>query len=744
MPSLRSFLAATILILGVGLPPLRAAEALRPTAIMAQETQLVIELLEKGHYSNRPLQDADFRELIVEYMRALDSRKLFFFGGDEQAMLEKHGSNLGERMRISGAIEPAFEIFSLYSERAKARLDWVATRLAGEFDFAASDRLVIDRSKEPWPATQEEADQLWDARLRAELIELLLADKTQQEALDTVRRRYERTLKTIQEIEAAEVQEIFLSSLMQVYDPHSSFFSSETMEDFSIGMRLSLTGIGALLGVEEDYCVIRELVAGGPAKLSKQLKPGDKVVAVAQEGEEPVEVVGFKLRKVVNLIRGELGSSVTLTIVPADARDSSERRQVTLVRDTIRLDESRAHASVHELPSERGSPEKIGVITIPTFYGAEGTQPGTRVSVTDDVRELLRKLEAESVSAVVLDLRRNGGGLLTEAIELTGLFIPRGPVVQIRDGYDRRMVRSDERRGVDYAGPLVVLTDRFTASASEIVAGALQNYGRALVVGNRSTHGKGTVQQIFELRDFMNRWKASDQQVGAAKLTVQKFYLPNGDSTQRQGVLPDIVLPSVEDHMKIGESDLEHALQWDRIEASRFAPVSFKSDAIEQIRATSEGRMQALPEFSFLARSIEFLKRRQEEKELSLNLEVRRQLRDLDKSMTSEIELQGKELAALNFPSREVLLDSVAAREPQESDSAGLEPEASAAPSSEVTASAVPGAPAAETTEEEPESPSIDVHLRESLRIASDYARYLADPARFQATSTAQTSSTVP
>lgn len=715
------FLSLSLLIpiLGSAEEPARAP--LRPTLLMSQEVMITLNLLERGHYASRPLNQADFDELITRYMHNLDGRRLFFLASDEQQFAKKIGPSLGERMRINGSLDGAFEIFERYATRVEERVQWINDWLGREPNLNGSDTFQLDRSEAPWPADSKEADRLWDARLRAEIIELMLGDENLETAIQTVRNRYDRVLRSVREIEAYEIQEMFLTSLMQVFDPHSSFLSAETLADFSINMRLSLTGIGALLGIEDDTCVIRELVPGGPAKLSGELKPNDRVVAVAQEGEEPVEVVGFKLRRVVNMIRGERGTPVTLTIIPADSTDRSERRTVTLVRDTIRLNESRARAAVHEVPGPGGSVQRIGTITIPSFYGAEARDGQERVSVTEDVRELLRQLSTESIDALVLDLRRNGGGLLTEAIDLTGLFISRGPVVQIRDGSDRRIVRSDERRGMDYEGPLVVLTDRYTASASEIVAGALQNYGRAIVVGNRSTHGKGTVQQIFELRDFVNRWSSARGPVGAAKLTVQKFYLPNGDSTQRQGVIPDIILPAIEDYMKIGEADLEHALQWDRIESSRFSPVGSITDDISFLRKVSMERMQTMPEFDHLRRSVDLFRERQEQRDIPLNLDVRRATREADKALAESLRNEARELASMKFPVREIRLEN-------------------AGPAAEETSS-TPDEPASETDGEtsvdelgNPKSgtPQLDVPLRESLRIAADLSRLRSNPTAFE------------
>ncbi|MGY8693164.1 MAG: S41 family peptidase, partial [Verrucomicrobiia bacterium] len=336
--------------------------------------------------------------------------------------------------------------------------------------------------------------------------------------------------------------------------------------------RLSLVGIGALLSEDDGYCVIKELIPGGPAKNTTDLKPNDRIVAVAQGDGEPVDIIDMGLSKVVDKIRGEKGTIVNLTIIPADASDESER-VVSIVRDTVRINSSRCEGEIFDVPTPNGSTIPIGVIDIPTFYGTEEIDSqGNRLvtSVTADVEEIVIKMKDAGAQAIVLDLRRNGGGLLHEAVDLTGLFISRGPVVQVKDSYGKILARSDRNPKVVYNGPLAVLTSRHSASASEILAGALQNYGRALIIGNDSTHGKGSVQQILPLEDYVLRAYNSKSKAGAAKLTIQKYYLPNGFSVQRKGVVSDISIPSIADVTAVGEADLDNALAWDYIKPARY------------------------------------------------------------------------------------------------------------------------------------------------------------------------------
>jgi len=504
---------------------------LKPTDLMSQETVRVIEMLETIHFNNHEVTREIFKELITEYMEDLDFNKIYFLEAHKEQFSKKFASKLSLQLRHKGDLTAAFNIYEAYREIALNRLAWVKDQIDQEWTFDSEETFVYDRSEESWPISNEEAETLWKKRLKYELLQELLNDKTIEEAQERVAERYDRIEKNITEFGSADVQELFLTSLTRMFDPHSTFFSSETLEDFNIHIKLSLVGIGALLSLEDDYTVIKELIPGGPAKRGDELQPEDRIVAVTQDDGESVDIIGMDLRKVVEQIRGEKGTVVTLTVIPSDAVDESERRKIAIVRDVVKINSSRCTAEIYDVPTNNGETVPIGVIDIPTFYGNpdQFDEEGNRIvtSVTADVEELVLKMRNEGVQGIVLDLRRNGGGLLPEAISMTGLFIRTGPVVQVRDQYDTTRAQSDRNSKVAYTGPLAVLTSRYSASASEIVAGALQNYGRALIIGNTSTHGKGTVQQVLPLEDYVLRKFTAESKAGAAKLTTRKFYLPS-------------------------------------------------------------------------------------------------------------------------------------------------------------------------------------------------------------------------
>ncbi|MGE9292616.1 MAG: carboxy terminal-processing peptidase, partial [Puniceicoccales bacterium] len=569
-------------------------------------------------------------------------------------------------------------------------------------------------------------------------------DKALAEAKENVGKRYERLGKWVDEIEPTEVQEIFLTALTHQYDPHSTYMSADTLEEFAIAMRNSLVGIGALLGDIDGYCTIRELLPGGPAERSRELDPEDQIVGVAQgEDGEMVDVIGMKLNKVVKMIRGKKGTIVRLLIKPAGG-DPSERRVVSLVRDEIQLTAKLARAEIFEVPhGDKTIP--IGVIELPAFYGS-GESTDNHSSTTEDVEELIGKLKDAGVEGIVLDLRGNGGGLLSEAINLTGLFIPVGPVVQVKDYIGHVQEYLDQDPKVAWDGPLLVLVSRYSASASEIAAGALKNHGRALIVGDMETHGKGTVQAVFEMArsNFLSMIKPRS---GAAKVTIQKYYLPDGTSTQLKGVTSDIILPSLNAYLPIGEGELHNALAWDSINSLEWnydlSPTQKNSlidtALIDNLRSLSETRQGSLEEFSYLKENIDWFRDRQEQKEFSLNFDFRRSKRENDLIYRDEMEDRLEVLSEKNFDSREILL-SVAEEQKAEHDSIVAEREAAKA-ALETTVSDEPGA-IAETTiseevsvekdgdkvaiseemdEEEEEIPLFDIQLREGLRIMADW-----------------------
>jgi carboxyl-terminal processing protease len=422
-------------------------------------------------------------------------------------------------------------------------------------------------------------------------------------------------------------------------------------------MKLELVGIGAVLGVEDDYCTVKEIVPGGPADLSKQLKPGDKILTVTQKSEEPVEIIGMKLRKIVEQIRGQKGTEVTLTIQPVDATDPATRKTITITRDVVKLNDSRAHAAVFEVPGADGQPVPLGVITLPSFYGpADSSGAADKPSASKDVAQLITQLKTAGVKGLVLDLRHNGGGYLSEAIELAGLFIKQGPVVQVKYSTGEVQVDSDSNIGIAYDGPLAVLVDRFSASASEIVTGALQNYGRAIVIGDSSTHGKGSVQSVYEMDRLVPQLARAPVKTGAVKITVQKYYLPNGSSTQLKGVVPDIVLPSVDEFLPIGEGSLPHALIWDQIPTSRFDGQPLEPRVVLPLREASLARQAKSEEFTYLRKNIDWFKMRQAQKLVSLNLEARREQKTADETFRKAMEAEKLLLAKQEFPNKEFRL----------------------------------------------------------------------------------------
>ncbi len=537
-------------------------------------------------------------------------------------------------------------------------------------------------------------------------------------AKEKIRKRYERMLKNVTEIEQIELAELYLSTIARLYDPHSTYFSAKTFEDFAIQMKLQLVGIGALLGLEEDTCLVKEIIPGGPADLAKELKPNDKIIAVGQPGQEPVDVYGMKLRNIVDMIRGKKGTNVHLIVQPAEAPEST-RREIVITRDVVKLDAQRARAAVFQLPGKDGKTQPIGVITLPAFYGpaddgdtdspkpaaakdaaGKDVLPETRKSsASGDVARLIADLKLQNVQGIVLDLRRNGGGYLSEAIELAGLFINRGPVVQVKNYNGEIQIDEDENPEVAYAGPLAVLVDRFSASASEIVSGALQNYGRAVVIGDTSTHGKGSVQQVVELKQITPALARSAEPTGAAKFTIQKYYLPSGASTQLKGVVPDIVLPSIDEFIpNIGEADLPRALAWDQIPTSFFDGQPLDVKFMKPLREASLERQARLEEFAYLKKNVEWFKNRQEQKLISVNLSEREKQKARDEAFRKEMKSERERIAKGDYAYTPIYLGAPPA------------PKIKAPPSDDEEVE----------IEENDTYSKADIHLREALRIVAD------------------------
>jgi len=664
-----------------------------------------VDMMTQLHYNRDAVHSSDYAGVVSEYMGNLDGQRLFFLQSDEREFENQYNSGLFWELKKLGNIDAAYKIFIRYEQRVEERANWVFNYLDNtEPDFTDEDRYQYDRRDIPWPTNQAAADELWRTRIEYELIAELLNDKTPDEAKEKVRKRYHRMLKNVADIEGDELAELYLSTIAGLYDPHSTYFSADTYEDFAIQMKLELVGIGALLSMEDGYCVIKEIVPGGPVDIGNLLEPNDRILAVAQGEGESVEIIGMKLRKIVKMIRGEKGTNVHLTIQPANADDAT-RREVIITRDVVKLNSARAHAAVFQVPSEDGINVPIGVISLPSFYAAEDDgDPETADSIASrDVATLIDQLKAAGIKGMVLDLRRNGGGFLSEAINVTGLFIKQGPVVQVKDYAGQIQVDNDEDASIAYDGPLAVLVDRFSASASEIVAGALQNYGRAVVVGDSSTHGKGSVQTVVEMKRYVPQFTRSPLKTGAAKLTIQKYYLPNGNSTQLKGVIPDIILPSIGDFLKIGERDLPHALVWDEIPTSNPKGSPLDLHLLSLLRNTSDQRRHNLPEFEYLRESVDWFKNRQEEKLISLNLDARLTRKEQDKTFRDIMKETKEELAKHDYTFEEFRIV------PKPPARIKAEPTSEEEKNSEIL-----------STDDNDSYAKVDIHLRETLRVISD------------------------
>ena len=620
--------------------------------------------MEQGHYTRHRLDDQMSRRLLQRYLEALDYSRLFFTQEDIDAVTRKHGTGLDDDILL-GTPDPAVEIFDAYRKRVESRVAKVKELIAtAKFTFDSNRTVLLNRQKAPWPKDDAEADQLWRDRIEGELLQEKLStpvatpkkagQKTPAKAEQNVKpapaisgsaavsgtagkpipdtpekivtHRYDQLLRNVREQTHQDAVNLFLTCLAQTYDPHSEYLSKTETDNFSINMKLSLVGIGAVLHSEDGYAKIIELVTGGPAQKEGRLKVGDRVTAVAQ-GEAPfVDAIDMKLDKVVSMIRGPKNTKVRLQVIPAHAADPSARKIIEIVRDEVKLKDQAAKAEIIEKLDSRGNPRRLGWITLPSFYA--DMEKADSKSTTKDVLALLTRLKKENIAGLVIDLRRNGGGSLDEALRLTNLFVRRGPVVQVKDANGQIKVLRDRDANVAYDGPMIVLTNSLSASASEIFAAALQDYGRALIVGDHHTFGKGTVQMMLDVsqvgRVMSFGGGEGDGEAGSLKLTIQKFYRIAGGSTQLHGVSSDIVLPSLYDRKEIGESALKDPLPYDEVPPADFEKVNDHPLFVPELRDRSAARVAADPEFKYITEDLERLNQKIEENRLSLNEKVRR------------------------------------------------------------------------------------------------------------------------
>lgn len=697
---------------------------LSPEAEHPETALAVLEQLARHHYVRRAIDDTLSSDTLDHYLDALDPQRAYFLEGDI-AQFERYRYTLDDALR-RGDLTPAFEIFNRYQAAAETQLESLLGLLESgieTLDFSKEEYLAMDRSEEPFLASAEAREDLWRRRLKASVLSLKLADKADDEIGPLLEKRYRNRLNRLKQTTAEDAFQLYMNALAASYDPHTQYFSPRTSENFNIQMSLSLEGIGAVLRVEDEYTTIASLVPAGPAEKSKQIKPSDRISAVAQgEDGEFVDVVGWRLDDVVDLIRGPAGTTVRLEVLPPDSEAGAPPRVLSLVREAVKLEEQSAQSEVIEVPRGQDT-YRIGVIDIPTFYiDFKALQQGDPEykSTTRDVQRLIEALRCEDTEAaeaedaapckpvdgIVIDLRNNGGGSLQEANALTGLFIEAGPTVQIRSASGRVDLFNDEDGQVAWEGPLAVLVNRLSASASEIFAGAIQDYQRGLVLGGQ-TFGKGTVQTLIPL----NR--------GQLKMTQAKFYRVSGQSTQHQGVIPDIEYPEVYDRDEIGESTLDDALPWDVIRPTRYRRGPNLAPLLALLEDRHETRVEMDPDFAYLEAMVERARARSARNRLSLNEAQRRLEREEDEALRLAIENTRREAKGLP------VVASLEALEKDDDEASEGQGEDSTEDATIKAASALvedlESDAASDLTEEEDDEEDRDALLAEGAEILVDY-----------------------
>jgi carboxyl-terminal processing protease len=605
-----------------------AASALQPKPAESLIDEKIAGIIQDGHYGKRQLNNQRSEAIFKLYIKGLDPNRSYFTKKDI-AHFSKYRDQLDNAIK-AGNLQPAFAIYDVYEKRVKQRVAYALDVLKHKPNFSVKERYVFDRSHAPWAANRHVLDRIWRKRIKNDAIGLMLTGKSWKQAAKTLSKRY-RTLRhrAVGNIRSANVFNAFMNAYAQAMDPHTDYFSPSESKQFQIQMSLKLTGIGAALQSENEYTKVIQIIPGGPAAQSHKLHRGDRITGVAQGHKRMVDVVGWRLDDVVKLIRGPKGSVVRLRILPSGKPPGSQEKVIRLVRNVVKLKQQEAHKKIITL-KRNGKRYKIGVINIPSFYldyqaRIEGKK--NYASTTRDARRLLNQLKKQHVAGVVLDLRNNGGGSLQEATDLTGLFVPHGPVVQLRGTKGNITVQKDDESSVAYSGPLAVLVNRFSASASEIFAGAIQDYHRGLIVGQK-TYGKGTVQTLINLDRFID----TKTKAGQLKLTIGKFYRVTGSSTQDHGVHPDITMPTPINPHEFGEETDKNALPWDKIGPTDFKPVKdhLKTD-IPKLRQKHLDRIKHDPAYALYLKDIHKIKKESGKKSISLVLAKRQAERKKEK-----------------------------------------------------------------------------------------------------------------
>jgi len=614
--------AVTAVLLGIlCCCPAVWADPQEPSSVDRQITRTVVYHLCEGHLLDRELDDEISERCLGIFLKTLDPWKVYFYQSDIDTFTERQDDL--DDLILNADVSFGYTVFKVFLQRVDERVALVEEILAGPLDFTADETMISDRDLARYPRTFADARDTWRKRIKYELLMLKTDDTEGQEALDKLKQRYESLKRRMHQTDEEELLEMYLTSMTSSFDPHTSYMSASTLKNFEIAMKLELEGIGASLQSVDGLTVVKKIITGGAADKDGRLHVEDKIVGVGQgEDGEIVDTVDMKLKDVVDLIRGKKGTVVRLEVIPLD---DPKRKIIDITRAKIELTDSEAQGKVFEDGRKSdGQPYRIGVIDLPSFYmdmdRARAGDPDYK-STTRDVRRILESFKAEGVDAVILDLRLNGGGSLTEAINCTGLFIDEGPVVQVKDAKGRITPYHDLEPGTVWAGPLIVLTSKFSASASEILAGAIQDYRRGLIVGDHSTHGKGTVQSLMDLGKRLFPVAASPE-MGALKITMQQFYRPLGASTQKKGVEADLELPSLTTHLDVSESDLDYPIEFDKVEQLAFSAVDQVNQAIcDQLRRASELRQEKSEDFQKVQKRIARYLEQKERKYVTLNEE---------------------------------------------------------------------------------------------------------------------------
>ncbi len=617
-------------------PPAGDAESRYvPLKEHARVSKEIVKQLQQSHYRHLTFDDHLSEKVFQRYFDELDSARIYFVASDIKEF-EQYRYTFDDQIR-SGNLVPAFQIFNRYQLRLAERLDFVVKQLEQGLDsmnFDVVEEIETDRENSPWPESAAAMDDLWRKRLKSRVLKLKLDGKTLKEAQELLLKRYRNQQKRIDQVKNEDVFQLFINAVAQNYDPHTQYFSPRATENFNIHMSLSLEGIGAVLQAEQEYTKIVRLIPAGPADKSKKLGPADRIIGVGQGDDgEIVDVIGWRLDDVVELIRGPKGTVVRLEIIPADAADDHQTKIVEIVRNTVKLEEQSAQKKIFTLEHNKRT-YKVGVIEIPTFYlDFKALQSGKNdfKSTTRDVQRLLAELNREKIDGLIIDLRNNGGGALQEVNVLTGLFIEEGPIVQVRDTKGKVEVLYDPDPHIYYRGPLAVLVNRLSASASEIFAGAIQDYHRGIIVGEQ-TYGKGTVQTLIPLSR------------GQLKATLAKFYRVTGESTQHKGVTPDILYPSPYNHDEIGESALPEALFWDYIEPVTYEDLPDISGMLAKLQERHTQRIKNDPDYTYLTELIAYLDANRDKTTISLKESVRKQ--EQEETEQARLSLENKRRTA--------------------------------------------------------------------------------------------------